>query len=124
MFGPTTAAGNFYWISTRASPSSGASRHVHQARVGSLLEDSIHLESDRDLVAERDATAVHWGADVDAEVAPADLRGHGKPGLLPDPQVRAEPLRLAGHRHTEQIATVAVDLYRSEGWGSKTDKAK
>lgn len=54
------------------------SRDVHQARVGSLLEDDIDLEADRYLGADRDAAAVHRDADVDAEFAPADLRGRGE----------------------------------------------
>jgi hypothetical protein len=53
------------------------------ARVGSLLEDGLDLEADRHHVADRDATAVHRDADVDAEVASADLRGRGKASPLP-----------------------------------------
>src|SRR5712691_12445189 len=67
--------------------------------VGSLLEDGLDLEADRHLVADRDATAIHRDADVDAEVAPADLRGRGEAGPLPAPRVRAEPVHLAGQRH-------------------------
>jgi hypothetical protein len=99
------------------------SRDVHQARVGSLLEDGIDLEADRHLGADRDAAAVHRDADVDAEFAPVDLRGRGEaePAACPTGPGRTRSPR--GQRQNEQIATVAVDLYRSEGWASRTDKA-
>jgi hypothetical protein len=49
-------------------------------RGGSLLEDGLDPKADRHLVADRDATTVHRDADVDAEVAAADLRGRGEAG--------------------------------------------
>ena len=50
-------------------------------------------------VAGHDATAVHRDGDVDAEVAPVDLRGRLEAGPLPAERVRAGPVHLDGQRH-------------------------
>jgi hypothetical protein len=55
--------------------------------VGSVLEDGLDLEADRDLVTDHDA-AVHRDGDVDTEVAAVDLRGRGEASPLPAERVR------------------------------------
>src|ERR671923_170989 len=56
---------------------SGCLSLLTASRVGSRLEDGLDLEADRDLVADPDA-AVQRDGEVDAEVAPVDLRGRGE----------------------------------------------